>query len=297
MNIEIMLDKAYLWKDREYPAAERPGKMDLILKGNRGRLFCTYYMAGGAGKHPVVIICHGFPGNEKNLDLAAALRRVGFHVMSFHYSGSWGSDGNFSFGNCLEDVKTVFDYIVREPELQADTERVFLWGHSMGGFLAYHTTVEYSPAFRNAHNQDAQEYRPAGAVLAMPADFAAMMLETEKNVQKKEEALDFLSEGSDWLTGTSGELLYREAAGLGETKTMVRLLDYVPDVPMLFINGLEDEMIPAEIAVDGIMKKAEEQGLSGIRRVDLKTDHMAADRRCALAEITADWLIEQCRRG
>ena len=295
METNTILDREYLWKDREYPADERPGKLELILKGKRGRLFCTYYMAGGAGTHPVVIICHGFPGNEKNLDLAAALRRVGFHVMSFHYSGSWGSDGNFSFRNCLEDTGTVFDYVMSDPELQADTDRVFLWGHSMGGFLAYHLMVRYSPAFRKARNQDLPEFRPAGAILAMPADFAAMMLETEKNSDMKAEALEFLGEGAGWLTGTSGELLYREAVGLGETQKMEHLLEYLPDVPMFFINGSEDEMIPAELALDGIVKKAEERGFSGVRRLDLQTDHMAADRRCALTEATADWLIEQCR--
>ena len=76
---------------------------------------------------------------------------------------------------------------------------------------------------------------------------------------------------------------------------MVNLLEYVSDIPLLFINGLEDDMIPAEIALDDVMKKAEEQGFSGIRRMDLKTDHMASDRRCALTEVTADWLLEQCR--
>src|SRR5580698_8059367 len=33
------------------------------------------YIAPGAGPHPVVILLHGFPGNEKNLDLAQAIRR------------------------------------------------------------------------------------------------------------------------------------------------------------------------------------------------------------------------------
>ena len=141
MSNQKILDRQYLWKDRSYPDSERPGKMDLIVKGNRGRLLCTYYMAGGAGKHPVVIICHGFPGNEKNLDVAAALRRVGFHVMTFHYSGSWGSDGNFSFKNSLEDLETVFKFIIENEELQAETGQIFLWGHSMGAFLAYHMLI------------------------------------------------------------------------------------------------------------------------------------------------------------
>ena len=82
---------------------------------------------------------------------------------------------------------------------------------------------------------------------------------------------------------------------MGESNLMERLLDFVADVPMLLINGLEDDMIPSEIALDRMTEKAEELGSTCISRIDLKTDHMAADRRCELTEVTADWLIGQCR--
>ena len=35
-------------------------------------------LAAGAGTHPVVVFLHGYPGNERNLDLAQAVRRAGF---------------------------------------------------------------------------------------------------------------------------------------------------------------------------------------------------------------------------
>ena len=31
------------------------------------------YQPSGPGPHPTLIICHGLPGNEKNLDLAQAV--------------------------------------------------------------------------------------------------------------------------------------------------------------------------------------------------------------------------------
>jgi predicted alpha/beta-fold hydrolase len=39
------------------------------------------YIAAGAGPHPVVVLLHGFPGNEKNLDLAQDIRRAGWDVL------------------------------------------------------------------------------------------------------------------------------------------------------------------------------------------------------------------------
>ena len=62
------------------------------------------YLAGGAGPHPTVILLHGLPGNEKNLDLAQAIRRDGWNAVTFNYRGSWGSPGVFRFGQNLEDA-------------------------------------------------------------------------------------------------------------------------------------------------------------------------------------------------
>ena len=36
------------------------------------------YVAAGPGPHPVLVLMHGLPGNEKNLDLAQAVRRAGW---------------------------------------------------------------------------------------------------------------------------------------------------------------------------------------------------------------------------
>ena len=44
--------------------------------------------ANGQGPHPTIVLLHGFPGNEKNLDLAQSLRRAGYNVLFFHYRGA-----------------------------------------------------------------------------------------------------------------------------------------------------------------------------------------------------------------
>ena len=55
------------------------------------------YVAEGAWPHPVVVLLHGFPGNERNLDLAQDIRRAGWDVVYFNYRGSWGTPGEFLF--------------------------------------------------------------------------------------------------------------------------------------------------------------------------------------------------------
>jgi predicted alpha/beta-fold hydrolase len=84
--------------DKAHPAA-----MTVIHIPTHGLLINgVVYSPTGAGPHPTIIICHGLPGNEKNLDLAQALRRAGWNAVTFNYRGSWGSPGNFRFAQNLE---------------------------------------------------------------------------------------------------------------------------------------------------------------------------------------------------
>src|SRR5262249_53718527 len=85
------------------------------------------------------VFLHGFPGNERNLDLAQAVRRAGWDAVYFDYRGSWGSGGTFSFASSLEDVASVLAWI-REPanasKYRLDPSRLAIVGHSFGGWLA-----------------------------------------------------------------------------------------------------------------------------------------------------------------
>jgi acetyl esterase/lipase len=105
------------------------------------------YLAAGAGPHPVLVLMHGLPGNEKNLDLAQAVRRAGWSVVTFNYRGSWGSPGAFRFAGNLEDARAVLAYL-RDPanaaHLAIDPKRIVVAGHSMGGWVTA-MTAERDP--------------------------------------------------------------------------------------------------------------------------------------------------------
>lgn len=102
-------------------------------------LNAVLYTASGAGAHPTVLLLHGLPGNEQNIDLAQTLRRAGWNVLTIHYRGSWGGPGIFSFGHCLEDAAAALNWMQNSADDQAlkiDPDRIVVIGHSMGGFVA-----------------------------------------------------------------------------------------------------------------------------------------------------------------
>src|ERR1700733_10721612 len=70
--------------DKAHPAAMQV----LHIPSHGVNINGLIYSPAGAGPHPTLVICHGLPGNEKNLDLAQAVRRAGWNAVTFNYRGS-----------------------------------------------------------------------------------------------------------------------------------------------------------------------------------------------------------------
>ena len=97
------------------------------------------YRPAGEGVHPTVVLLHGLPGNEQNLDLAQSMRRAGWTVITFHYRGSWGSGGRYTLNGGIADAKALLDLLAQPASAQAwgvDPSRIVVVGHSYGGYVA-----------------------------------------------------------------------------------------------------------------------------------------------------------------
>ena len=71
--------------------------LETVMDSHGSNIMGLFLLASGTQPHPTVILLHGFPGYEQNIDLAQSLRRDGWNVLAMHYRGAWGSQGAFSF--------------------------------------------------------------------------------------------------------------------------------------------------------------------------------------------------------
>ncbi len=118
--------------DKNSPA----GATELFIPSGKSLMAGYIYKPNGAQKHPTLLLLHGFPGNERNLDLAQVVRAHGWNVIFFDYRGSWGSQGLFSFENCVQDVVNLVAFCKQYSDsLHIDTSNIVLFGHSMGGWV------------------------------------------------------------------------------------------------------------------------------------------------------------------
>jgi pimeloyl-ACP methyl ester carboxylesterase len=130
-----------------YADANPPGMHELSFESHGSKVNGLLYMAADPGPHPTVVLLHGYPGNERNLDLAQVIRRAGTNVLYFNYRGTWGSGGEFTVPHAVEDAASALAFLRRDESSEAyrvDPDRLALIGHSFGGYVAAMTAAEDS---------------------------------------------------------------------------------------------------------------------------------------------------------
>jgi pimeloyl-ACP methyl ester carboxylesterase len=226
------------------------------------------YLAPGAGAHPTLLLLHGWPGNEKNLDLAQAVRRAGWNAITFNYRGSWGSPGAFGFAHCLEDAQAVLAYLrdaATAKSLGIDTTRIVMAGHSMGGWVTVLTA--------------ARDHGLRGAILISAADMGAA------GTMPHDRLVRAASENSETLAATP-EQMAQELSAHGAEWRFDRAYDGLASVPMLVLTS-NDGLAPRN---DSLVEAVRARGNRNVTALHLATDHSYSDQRIALESAVIRWL-------
>ena len=258
-------------RDAKYPARNR---QLLILSHGEG-MNALLMQAAGAGPKPTLLLLHGLPGNEQNLDLAQAVRRAGWNVLTLHYRGSWGSPGRFSLAGALYDTEAAMAWLTQPDnarELNIDTRRIVIAGHSMGGFLAA----------RHAAGHD----DVAGVVLLDPWNVGATGKAVLAKPEGRQDAIAAMGEDfGNSLAGTDAATLMAEVerhAGDWDLADSVALLVRKPLLIVDAQYGNARQVAP-------LANAAKARG-GALTAVTLASDHGFADHRIALAAVTVRWL-------
>lgn len=113
---------------------------DISINRNGVLLNGKFFIPEGSGPFPTVIFLKGFyEPQDDYLDMRKLLSQAGFTVLTFQYSGTDQSQGEFSFKNTQQDIQAAFQFI-HHPEniaqYKIDTTRIHLGGLSYGGSMA-----------------------------------------------------------------------------------------------------------------------------------------------------------------
>ncbi|OCN02086.1 hypothetical protein A7X67_04955 [Clostridium sp. W14A] len=263
--------------ERHYGRDEyKPTLRGILIPGIRGKLLATLYTAGSVGLHPTVLLLHGIPGNEQNEDIAQALRRNGFHVLTFHYSGSFGSEGVYSLSNNLEDANTVLDFILNDTDYGFEKSHIFAVGHSMGCFVCGQIA--------------AKRKEIKGAVLMMPCDIGRIWRIGRDDPDELVKIESLLEESADWLRGASKDRFLDELKEHGEEFRLESVADQLAEKPTFCVEASLDIHTPPKYHCKPFENTMQAAGKARVKVLSLETDHFASDYRLEMAKAVVNFL-------
>ncbi len=265
-------------RDTAHPMA----LVELHFPSAGARLNGLLYLAPGRGPHPTVVLLHGYPGNERNLDVAQAVRRAGMNVLFFHYRGAWGSGGEFSFANAQADVAAALAFLRDSATVarhRVDPRRIALVGHSMGGWLALRGAAA-DPGVRCAAGLD---FWDAGR------DGVAMRADSASRAEFLAYTTDLTAPGAPLRAAGGAPALVRSLLDRGDEWALARSAPALRDRPVLLLDAT------ANASHAPLAEALRRAGNARVTTHVWPTDHSFSDRRVGLARAVIDWLRADCR--
>lgn len=261
--------------------ASKASISELTITSHGSRLPGLIYQAAGDGPHPTAIFLHGYPGNERGLDVAQSLRAKGWNSVYFNYRGAWGAEGEFSFLNSEQDVSSVIDYLSDSDNartLKVDPNKLSLVGHSMGGHMAIAGILD-NPSIN----------------CAIAYDGANVGLRDEGLFENKESAelWKSYSDSLFMLNGWSGEKAFLEIKQHGEALDLMNRTKKLGKRSVLLIPA-DTDVIPMDLHIRPLFKALQENEGAVVQWQLIDDDHSFSNSRDKLIAHTYAFLQRHC---
>jgi dienelactone hydrolase len=240
-----------------------------------------FYRASEVGALPTAVLCHGFPGNNRDvLGLGERLVNEGFHALAFNYRGTWGSGGLLTISNSLEDVISAIRYlksISTVVEYNVDPSNITIIGYSFGGGMALLGSLSDPNIRRSVYI--------AGGNLSEVARL------TRQNDEYKQTLLrDLNGLSSLGFNSLPGEEMVAEVLADMDKYDLVKHAEELSDKDILIIGGWRDQANPVEYHVLPLYRALQRHGAKQVQIEIFDSDHSFADVRSQLADRIVSWL-------
>jgi triacylglycerol esterase/lipase EstA (alpha/beta hydrolase family) len=252
----------------------------LTLKSEGKKLLGTIFAHSGSKPRKTILLLHGFPGSEFAYDLGHIFLRAGWNVVSFHYRGTWGSEGEFTFQNAIDDVKNVLN-ILHDDSLgngyHVDPQKIVMVGHSFGGFSALKVLSE----------QNMVNYAAAIA----PFNIGTLGTYLREHPEFLGEAESRMDWSANFIRNSSGKKLVADMVSHEPDFNLISFIPNYKQKKILFIGGEYDNTSEPIFHyypfLDAFRNYPFHENLTSKL---LKDNHSFANTRIELAATIIEWL-------
>lgn len=231
----------------------------------------------GAGKTPLVILCHGFGGNSQSPlfdDIAKDLLDAGIAALRFDFNGHGRSEGLFqdmTVPNEIQDLCCVVDWAKGQPWV----ENISLLGHSQGGVVVSMVAGKLDDGVVKS------------LVLMAPA---AVLRDDALRGNTMGTVYDPFNIPGDYVELMGGHLkLGKKYIETAQTLPIYETAEKY-EGPVLVVHGTHDRVVPYTYG---------QRYHYGYKHSDLELvdgdDHGFSQTNAATARLTAAWLVKHIR--
>lgn len=258
--------------------------IEISFESNGYKIHGWFYKTKGKGPFPTVILLHGFPGGKGDLfELGQKMIKESINVLTFNYRGTWGSEGDFTLENSLQDIQSTFEYLHQKEiisEYKLDTSQIILGGYSFGGGMSLTFAANHSEIRRiisiagNDHGEFVREYL------------------------RNESMAEVINDMFDKLKAPEGPVRFEGHAALQELIDNVNFYDLrlsapkLADREILLIGGWDDVNVTIENNLLPLYRALKKENAQNVEFIAYHTDHSFVNVRDKLAEDIIKWIIK-----
>ncbi|AKJ13071.1 ABC transporter ATP-binding protein [Streptomyces incarnatus] len=139
----VVLAGAGTWTAAASGDPPPPHRTDQVMAVDGVRLDTSYFTPATGGRHPAVLLAHGFGGSKDDMrQQAEDLARDGYAVLTWSARGFGRSTGKIGLNDPkgeVADASRLIDWLAKRPEVQLDKPgdpRVGMVGGSYGGAIS-----------------------------------------------------------------------------------------------------------------------------------------------------------------
>jgi len=261
---------------------EMKKSVPVVFESKGANIHGLFYKASGVESSPTVILCQGFPGNSTDvLGLGERLMEEGFSALAFNYHGTWGSEGQLTIKNSLEDVVSAIRYVKSSFAVQqfnVDPSNVTIIGYSFGGGMALLGSLN-DPTLRRLVYIAGGNISEVGRMMKQSDEFRQAIL---KAVNQGIIDCGFCS--------SSAEELFAEVFADMDKYDLVKHAEALSSKDILIIGGWRDQENALEHHTLPLYRALQRHGAKQVQIKIFDTDHSFTNVRSQLADRIASWL-------
>jgi len=269
------------------PQSQASTPIDITINRDGVLLEGKFYVSEGTGTFPTVILLKGFPGKEMDvLGIGKKLSQEGINAVTFNYSGTYQSQGEFNFENTQKDIRAAFKFLHQQEntnKYKIDTTRVYLGGHSFGGGMAL--------TYAANHPQISSVFSVAGT------DHGEFMSEYTRNPEMQEMIDDMFAGLADpngpvrfAKGGTPKEIAEMKIIELNPTYHLRKSAPLLAKKDILLIGGWDDVRVTIDHSILPLYRALKNEKAKNVRIVAFQDNHSFENSRAELAQTIIDWL-------